>query len=89
MDRVRIPGLTLYYHPSCYYCRTVFRALDELGIEVERRDIHQNPEALIELIEARSRRTVPVLRIEDPDGRIWWMPESQDIIAFLRARYAH
>lgn len=80
--------LALYHYPSCPYCQRVFRALDELGLAVERRDIHQDRAALRELVAARGRQTVPVLRIEHEDGRVEWMPESLDIIAYLRRLHA-
>lgn len=78
------PRLTLYHYPSCPFCQRVFRALDELGLPIERRDIHQDSAALNELVAARGRQTVPVLRIQHADGRVEWMPESLDIIAYLR-----
>lgn len=80
--------LTLYHYPSCPYCQRVFRVLQELDLEVERRDIHRDSAALAELVAARGRRTVPVLRIEDADGRVEWMPESYDIIDYLRRLHA-
>ena len=82
------PRLTLYHYPSCPYCMRVFRVLDQLGLEIERKDIHQDRGALAELERARGRRTVPVLRIEEPEGRTVWMPESLDIIAYLQKQHA-
>jgi glutaredoxin 2 len=38
-------------------------------------------------VEATGRRTVPVLRIEHDDGRVEWMPESADIVDYLRERF--
>jgi len=74
--------LSLYQYESCYYCRKVRAALAELGLEIEVRDIHRDRRWLTELVEARGRRTVPVLRIETDEG-VEWMPESEDIIQFL------
>lgn len=78
--------LALYQYPSCPFCVMVRRVIDELGVDVEMRDIIQNPEYRQELIEARGRRTVPVLRITSPEGDRW-MPESRDIVRYLRDRY--
>jgi glutaredoxin len=78
--------LSLYYFPSCPFCVRVMRVIDELGIDVELRDIHRNPEYRRELLEARGRRTVPVLRCTSSVGERW-MPESADIVRALRARY--
>ena len=79
--------LALYYLPSCPFCVIVLRAIRELGIEVERRDISQNPAYRDELVAARGRATVPVLRITSPDGEERWMPESRDIVHYLQKTF--
>lgn len=78
-----VPKLSLYYYPSCYYCGMVRRTIDQLRFDIELRDIHQERKWRDELIAARGRRTVPVLRIETDDGRVEWMGESRDIIHHL------
>lgn len=75
--------LALYAYPSCGYCEDVRVAIRELGLEIEERDVRKSPEHLQALVAARGRRTVPVLRI----GEDRWMPESQDIIAYLYERF--
>jgi glutaredoxin 2 len=80
------PDLSLYHYDSCPYCHRVRSAIDRLGIEVELRDIDQQPEHLRALMGARGRRTVPVLRIEGEDGSTW-MPESADIVRYLEKRF--
>ena len=57
--------------------------MSELGIAVEGRDV-RDPQVRAELLEARGRGTVPVLRVLGPD-RDDWVPESADIITLLRA----
>jgi glutaredoxin len=79
--------LILYHLPGCGYCRRVERVLDELGLEIEHRNILDSSEHRDELRRARGRTTVPVLRIREPDGTETWMPESLDIVAFLRKRF--
>ena len=86
-DDAESDRLVLYHFESCPYCARVRRAIDELGVEVELRDIFENREFLDELREARGRRTVPVLRIIGSDGEERWMPESADIVRYLRATY--
>jgi glutaredoxin len=71
---MKVPELVLYHMPWCGYCQRVERALEQLGLEIELR-------------EARGRTTVPVLRIREPDGTETWMPESLDIVAYLRRRF--
>jgi len=53
-------------------------------LEVERRDILENPEYFEQLMTARGRTTVPVLRIDSPDGKERWIPESRDIMHYLK-----
>ena len=79
--------LALYHFDGCPYCRIVRREIDALGIEVELRNIFEDATHLQELMEARGRRTVPVLRIYGADGEERWMPESADIVRYLRATY--
>jgi glutaredoxin 2 len=80
--------LALYYYDGCPYCDFVRSVVDELAADVEYRNIMQDPAHRHALIEARGRRTVPVLAITDEAGEVTWMPESRDIISWLRARHA-
>lgn len=82
----RADDLALYHYEGCGYCARVRRALSELGVEVELRDIERDPTHLRALVDARGRRTVPVLRIRHDEGDEW-MPESADIVAYLRRRF--
>ena len=79
--------LALYYFDTCPFCIRVLRAIDALGIEVELRNIYRESEHLTALREARGRTTVPVLRIASPHGEDRCMPESADIVRYLRATY--
>ncbi len=74
--------LALYVIDRCGYCDDVRDAARELGLELEERDL-ADLEHRRALIAARGRKTVPVLRI----GEDRWMPESQDIIAYLHERF--
>lgn len=80
------PDLALYHYDSCPYCAKVRRALQRLGVEVELRDVLEEDEHMDALVKARGRRTVPVLRIQKPGGDEW-MPESDDIVAYLQKRF--
>ena len=79
--------LSLYYMPSCPFCQRVLRAMKRLGLDIELRDINVQPKYREELIAARGRATVPVLRIDAEDGPTRWMPESLDIIDYLKRTY--
>lgn len=79
-----MPRLSLYHYPSCYFCRVVRQVMDQHNFDIELRDIHQNRDWQSELIAARGRRTVPVMRIEDDAGNVQWLPESRDIVRYLQ-----
>lgn len=79
--------LSLYHYPSCGFCRWVRSVIADLGLDVELRDIHQNPQHRADLVAARGRETVPVLRRDLPDGTTVWLPESRDIIRYLQTTY--
>ncbi|MDP6979891.1 MAG: glutaredoxin [Myxococcota bacterium] len=80
--------LALYESPMCSYCRKVRGFLEQIGEEVEGRDVMGDPENFDELIAATGRTTVPCLRIESTDGEVRWMHESADIIDWLRDYFA-
>ena len=80
--------LALYYFDGCPFCNRVRSAIDQLGIDVELRNIMLEPQHRDDLIKARGRATVPVLRIISPDGEDRWMPESRDIVNYLQKTYA-
>ncbi|MFO0682775.1 MAG: glutathione S-transferase N-terminal domain-containing protein [Sandaracinus sp.] len=84
---MRAPDLALYHYDSCPFCFRVRRALSRLGVEVELRNIHESPEHLRALVEARGAKTVPVLRIRHENGQDEWMPESADIVRYLDQRF--
>ena len=77
--------LALYYSRTCPYCGLVLSAIDKLGLDVELLEIFDEPGYREELVEARGRATVPVLRITAPDGEQRLMPESRDIVRYLKS----
>lgn len=77
--------LTVYHFESCPFCRMVRSEIEDLGLDVELRDIFDNAQYRDELVSARGRPTVPVLRITSPDGEERWMPESHAIMRYLES----
>lgn len=73
----------LYVTPFCGFCHYVMAAIQQLGLEVEIRNVAADREALEDLFNARGRTTVPVLRITSLEGERW-MPESRDIVEYLQ-----
>ena len=78
--------LILYHYDTCPYCLRVRWALSRLGVEVQMRNIDESAQDLSDLMKARGRRTVPVLRIKKEGGDTW-MPESSDIVRYLEQRF--
>jgi glutaredoxin len=76
----------LFETPWCGYCRRVRQAASRLGITLAGRDVSNDAAARSELMAARGRSTVPVLRRQRADGSVSWLPESEDIIRMLEQR---
>lgn len=72
--------LALYKYNSCPYCMRVLRVIEDLGVEVEMRDIMADRSHRDSLREQTGRTSVPCLYI---DGEPLF--ESADIVAWLRA----
>ncbi len=73
----------LYHKLACPFCYLVRHAIDELGLDIEMRDIVENPNFRTELVAGGGMQQVPCLRILDPDGGTEWLYESRDIIEYL------
>ncbi|MDR9432556.1 MAG: glutathione S-transferase N-terminal domain-containing protein [Spiribacter sp.] len=85
MSDITTPShLALYEHDLCGFCQMVRRSTQDLDIEVESRNILDEPERRQELIEGGGKGMVPCLRIEMPDGQVQWLYESADIIDYLK-----
>ena len=78
--------LALYHFETCPYCIRVRRVMEQLGLEMELRDIHKNRQHHQDLVQGGGNQMVPCLRIHHSDGTDHWMYESDDIIEFLKAR---
>ncbi len=81
-------SLALYYFDGCPFCTRVRAEIDALDIDVELRNIFEDAQHRDDLVQARGRATVPVLRITSPDGEDRWLPESRDIVNYLQKTYA-
>lgn len=80
--------LALYYFDGCPFCNMVRSAIERLDVDVELRNIMEDSQHRDDLIEARGRATVPVLRIASPNDEDRWMPESRDIVSYLQKTYS-
>lgn len=77
-------SLALYHLPTCHYCLRVRFEIKRLKLSVPLRSLFSDPEYSASLMAELGRTTVPVLRIENAEGHVTWMPESADIIEYLR-----
>ncbi|KZZ43482.1 hypothetical protein A3759_27380 [Thalassolituus sp. HI0120] len=73
----------LYYYDACPFCQRVLMALPKAKVNVEKRNILQNPTFRQQQQQATGRTTVPCLLITDEAGKENWMFESRDIIQYL------
>ena len=80
-------GLSLYQFYACPFCVKTRRAIHQLNVSIETRDINKNPAHREQLEMATGKVKVPCLRIEEGDN-VRWMHESDDIIDFLKMRAA-
>lgn len=74
--------LILYVKTNCPFCEKVLRRAEELGVEIETRNIAE-PRYLDELMKQGGKRQVPFLVDEDRDISMY---ESGDIAQYLEER---
>ena len=80
-------GLSLYQFYACPFCVKTRRAIHQLNVTVEARDINKNPMHREQLELGGGKVKVPCLRIEEGDA-VRWLYESDEIIKFLEMRVA-
>ena len=77
----------LYHYSSCPFCFRVSIAMKKLGIDMEKRNIHEGSEHYNALQTDGGSTMVPCLRI-DKDGETEWMYESGDIVRYLEDQFS-
>jgi glutathione S-transferase len=76
--------LTLYYKPTCPFCRRVVAVIERLELEVEMKNIEENQGYRDELLEHGGKQQVPYLVDADKEVAMY---ESDDIVAHLQTHY--
>ena len=76
--------LTLYFKPTCPFCRRVVAVIERLELEVEMKDITADETFAEELEEKGGKRQVPYL--VDTDKNVFLF-ESDDIVKHLQDNY--
>lgn len=80
--------LALYQFQTCPFCIKVRRAATRLSLDIEKRDALKDPVHRTALLEGGGQIKVPCLRIDDAGGSERWLYESDEIIAYLQARFS-
>ena len=79
--------LALYQFKACPFCIKVRKEIARLGLNIETRDAQHNPEHRAELEAGGGQVKVPCLKIQQEDGGVRWLYESDDIKAWLQERF--
>jgi glutaredoxin 3 len=74
--------LTLYYKPTCAFCRRVLAVIDRLGLEVEMKDV-SDAEIKAELVSIGGKSQAPFLIDTDKNVSLY---ESDDIVNHLQSQ---
>ncbi|NTV94994.1 MAG: glutaredoxin [Thiobacillus sp.] len=80
--------LALYQFKTCPFCIKVRQEMRRLSLNIELRDARNDAGHSAALLQGGGRGMVPCLRIDEADGSSRWMYESDDIVAYLRRRFA-
>jgi len=86
MKKHYLDDLQLYHFNTCPFCIRVKVAMKAMGIKVPSKNISANAQHKEELISGGGKQQVPCLRIEEPDDKVRWLYESDDIIKYLKKR---
>ena len=78
-------SLSLYQYKACPFCVKVRRAMKRNGLNIATHDAKRCEISRSELIEGGGKLKVPCLRVEEKEGKVSWIYESKEIIAFLEA----
>lgn len=79
--------LALYQFKTCPFCIKVRREIKRLSLNLQLNDAQHDPEHRQALLQGGGELKVPCLRIDDGQGEVTWMYESDEIIKFLRKRF--
>ena len=80
--------LRLYHFRACPFCIKVRREMKRLSLNIALCNALHDSTCRAELQQGGGEIKVPCLRIEEADGVVRWMYESDDIIAWLRGQFA-
>lgn len=79
--------LKLYQFAGCPFCAKVRRTINKKSLKIELRDASGNEGFRNELMAQGGQLQVPCLRIEQEDGSVRWLYESDEINQYLEQRF--
>ncbi len=80
--------LVMYQFLTCPFCVKARRAIKRLSLKIETRDAQKHAPSRQELLAGGGEVKVPCLRIPEENGKVTWLYESNDIIKYLKERFA-
>ena len=86
-DPADAAGVTFYWRPGCGFCARLAGELDQLGVDVERRNIWEDADAAAYVRSvAGGNETVPTV-VVGPQALV--NPRGRDVVAALRRHAPH
>jgi glutaredoxin len=76
-------ALALYEFRTCPFCMKVRRNIARHSLSIERRDAQHDAQHREALAQGGGEVKVPCLRIDESDGQVSWLYESDAINAYL------
>ena len=80
-------SMAMYQFKTCPFCVKVRREFKRHSLNIELRDAKNDLDIKTELVQEGGRHKVPCLRIDNADGTVHWLYESNDIIAHLKKEF--
>lgn len=81
-------NLALYHFQTCPFCIKVRHEIARLSLPIELRDAQLDPRHRSDLESGGGKIQTPCLHITDEHGKVRWLYESADIIAYLQQRFS-
>lgn len=79
-------NIELYQFFGCPFCIKTRRAIRKLGLNIDTRNAQAPGQYRDELLKEAGKVQVPCLKITE-NGKVSWMFESDEIIAYLQQRF--
>ncbi len=81
-------SLALYQYKTCPFCMKVRQEMARLSLNIQRVDAQPPGVARDELTREGGQTKVPCLKITDAAGKSQWLYDSEEIVNYLRGRFA-